>query len=187
MAHLPRGMPVACSRFWPSHDASPRKADLRGERWTRTHGNCLRSSRQESIGILMHPRPAVQRPDPESTPRQASHGRPLVGRDPVLCQNSVRRVEAGDLLTPQGGQRSGGATISDVKERERNGQPAGAHTAPLGSESMPTLRPQAARRPYRWWRPPTSGNSTISPIPGGCTALGSGQSLSSERCVRDRW
>jgi len=70
---------------------------------------------------------------------------------------------------------------------EREGQAAGAHTAPFGGELIPTLRPQDARRSYRWWRPLSSENSTTSPIPDGCTALGSGQSFTSERCVRDRW
>ena len=35
-------------------------------------------------------------------------------------------------MTPQGGQGSSGATISDAKEEERIGQPAGADTAPSG-------------------------------------------------------
>ncbi len=73
----------------------------------------------------------------------------------VLCHNSVRRLEAGELVTPQDGQGVSGVTISGEKEGERNGQPAGAHTAPLGSELIPSLRPQAARRSYRSWRPPT--------------------------------
>ncbi len=42
----------------------------------------------------------------------------------VPCQNSVRRLEAGELVHPQGGQGSSGVTMSDVKEEERNGQPA---------------------------------------------------------------
>ena len=36
-------------------------------------------------------------------------------------------------------------------------------------------------------RPPTSGNSTISPSSEGSTCLGSGASLPSERCVREAW
>ncbi len=39
--------------------------------------------------------------------------------------------------------------MSDVKEEERNGQPAGAHTAPLGSELTPTLRPQVLAKDSR--------------------------------------
>jgi len=57
---------------------------------------------------------------------------------PVLCQDPVRRVEAGQLVGPQAGQGSSGVTMSDVKEEERNGQPAGAHTAPLGNELIST-------------------------------------------------
>ena len=45
---------------------------------------------------------------------------------------------------------------------------------------------QAARRSYRWWRPPTSGIATMSPSPGGMTGRGMGVSLSSDKCVRDR-
>ncbi len=45
----------------------------------------------------------------------------------------------------------------------------------------------AARRSQRWWRPPTSGNATISPIAGGCTARDIGVSFSSPRCVLAVW
>ena len=44
----------------------------------------------------------------------------------------------------------------------------------------------AARR-SRWCRPPTCGKAITVPVVGGCTGRGSGQSLSSERCVRLRW
>lgn len=48
-----------------------------------------------------------------------------------------------------------------------------------------TANCRAARREYRCWRPPTSGNSTILPSSGGWTSLGSGASLPSERYVRE--
>jgi hypothetical protein len=44
---------------------------------------------------------------------------------------------------------------------------------------------QAARRSYRWCRPPTSGSATILPMLGGWMALGSGASLPSDKCVLD--
>ena len=40
---------------------------------------------------------------------------------------------------------------------------------------------QAARRSYRWWRPPTSEIATMSPSPGGMTGRGIGASLSSAK------
>jgi hypothetical protein len=43
----------------------------------------------------------------------------------------------------------------------------------------------AARRSYRWCKPPTCGIATISPSPGGATAREIGASLASDRCVRD--
>jgi hypothetical protein len=42
-------------------------------------------------------------------------------------------------------------------------------------------RVQAARRSYRWWRPPTSAIVTMSPSPGGITGRGIGASLSSAK------
>ena len=44
----------------------------------------------------------------------------------------------------------------------------------------------AARRTYRWWRPPTSRSGTTLPASGPSTRLPWGASLSSERCVRVR-
>jgi hypothetical protein len=44
---------------------------------------------------------------------------------------------------------------------------------------------QAARRSYRWWRPPTSGIATMSPSPGGMTGRGIGVSFSKPKWVRD--
>ena len=44
----------------------------------------------------------------------------------------------------------------------------------------------AARRTYRWWRPPTSRSATTRPASGPSTGLPSGASLSSARCVRAR-
>ena len=49
------------------------------------------------------------------------------------------------------------------------------------------LSAYAARRVYRWCSPPTTGCSMTSPISGGSTFLGSGESLSSDRWVRHRW
>jgi hypothetical protein len=54
-------------------------------------------------------------------------------------------------------------------------------------ETAGTRAGQAARRSYRWCRPPTSGRATISPMVGGHTSLGSGASLLRDRCVRDLW
>ena len=56
--------------------------------------------------------------------------------------------------------------------------------AHLARTSAP-LKPQGVRS--GWCRPPTSGNSTIFPMAGAWTDLGSGASLPRERCVRDRW
>jgi len=46
---------------------------------------------------------------------------------------------------------------------------------------------QAARRSYRWWSPPTSGTSTISPAIRDWIGRGRGESLPRLRCVRVRW
>ncbi len=43
----------------------------------------------------------------------------------------------------------------------------------------------AARRSYRWCRPPTWGMATIRPLSGLSTALGSGASFARAKCVRD--
>src|SRR5688572_335435 len=45
----------------------------------------------------------------------------------------------------------------------------------------------AARRSYRWCRPPTCGLATTGPHVGGAIGRGCGESLSSDRCVRDWW
>jgi hypothetical protein len=45
----------------------------------------------------------------------------------------------------------------------------------------------AARRSYRWCRPPTCGIATTGPSVGGAIGRGCGESLASERCVRDWW
>ena len=57
----------------------------------------------------------------------------------------------------------------------------------LRRETAGACAGQAARRSYRWCRPPTSGRATISPMAGGHTSLGSGASLLRDRCVRDLW
>src|SRR5579863_10100002 len=46
-------------------------------------------------------------------------------------------------------------------------------------------RGHAARRSYRWCKPPTSGSPTTSPISGDITAREAGASLLRERCVRE--
>ena len=43
---------------------------------------------------------------------------------------------------------------------------------------------QAARRSYRWCKPPTSGNAITSPSVMSCTRRGVGASFANERCVR---
>src|ERR1022692_1349550 len=55
-----------------------------------------------------------------------------------------------------------------------------------GPTSLPGRR-QAARRSYRWCKPPTSGSSTTSPVSGDITARDAGASLLIDRCVRERW
>jgi len=51
----------------------------------------------------------------------------------VSSPNSVRRVEPGEFVTPEGGQGSSGVTISDVKDEERNGQPPERIPLPSGA------------------------------------------------------
>ncbi len=44
---------------------------------------------------------------------------------------------------------------------------------------------QAARRSYRWCKPPTSGNSITSPVSGAITPRGFDASLQRDKCVRE--
>src|SRR5438034_2098635 len=93
----------------------------------------------------------------------------------------------------------------DARERGVFGQVAqvglqsmalvGVHAASLFS-TCPSLRigvtpgaveraVYAARRSYRWWSPPTCGIAITRPLEGRLTGRGSGESFSSDKCVRD--
>src|SRR5262249_10069739 len=82
-------------------------------------------------------------------------------------------------------------SLSERTRRPSNGSPSrlsGERTTEE-SQAIPeeeTSALQAARRSYRWCRPPTSGNATIRPVSGPCTGLGTGASFCSPRCVRLR-
>jgi hypothetical protein len=54
-----------------------------------------------------------------------------------------------------------------------------------GVDWHPPRRGYAARRSYRWRRPPTCGIATTRPAVGRATGRGRGASFSSARCVRD--
>ena len=62
-------------------------------------------------------------------------------------------------------------------------QPLVQRRQQLGDEPMTEggVRHHAARRVYRWWRPPRYGIARTSPWDGGSTARGIGELRSSER------
>lgn len=75
-------------------------------------------------------------------------------------------VREGTEMRASGGLRLSGSTAGLIV--------VAAERCPAGDAT----RVQAARRSYRWWRPPTSGMATMAPSPGGMTGRGIGASLS---------
>ena len=84
-------------------------------------------------------------------------------------------------LTVQGDERVGGVS-------HQGGMSMRYSLVPLwlrGVHGYPPRRGYAARRSYRWWRPPICGSATTRPADGRATGRGRGVSFSSAKCVRD--
>ncbi len=99
----------------------------------------------------------------------------MAGRPDVVLTCWTKRPSKRAVVDRKFADRADGQTSAINLRREDIGETAGTRAG------------QAARRSYRWCRPPTSGRATISPMVGGHTSLGSGASLLRDRGVRDPW
>jgi hypothetical protein len=90
-------------------------------------------------------------------------------------------------LTVHGDERIGGVCRGGDDGSTITGEMSGRDALGTGClhrvDGYPP-RGYAARRSYRWWRPPTCGIATTRPAVGRAIGRGRGASFSSARCVR---
>jgi len=111
--------------------------------------------------------------------------RPPVPRQPAIRSGCGARMAGNSTWCSRVGPR-GRRSVPSLTGNSQTGQTSAINRRREDvGETAGTRAGQAARRSYRWCRPPSSGRATIFPMVGGHTSLGSGGSLLRDKCVRD--
>ena len=133
--------------------------------------------------------PVISRGVASETARGVSKERLLtpVPRQPAIRSGCGARMAGNSTWCSRVGPR-GRRSVPSLTGNSQTGQTSAINRRREDvGETAGTRAGQAARRSYRWCRPPSSGRATIFPMVGGYTSLGSGASLLRDRCVRDLW
>ena len=122
-------------------------------------------------------------------------------RSPVCDRDGEGRSGARSRTGVEGGEArrdTAGMDSGDPCPRKGNDGRGDADRRSRGGPAALVARPEvprsrrfayaAVRQQYRWCSPPTRGRASTVPVPGrGSTGRGSGESLSTARCVRSSW